>query len=79
MWTEGSSVVVIQNLGEEELLFWLGAGVLAEVLSLVRQILERAREEGYSRAHIMGRKGWEPILRREGWQTGICHLIKEIE
>jgi len=71
-------VVVVQVSKKDEVIFWLGAGEMDEVLNLVKLVLHRAKEKGFARAHIIGRRGWERVLRREGWTPGMIHLTLEI-
>jgi len=57
--------------------FWLGGGDLAEMLRRCPDVESWAREQGCERMTLIGRKGWERVLRPRGYRP-IYMLAKDL-
>ena len=62
------------------LVFWLAAGVSAELEAMVPLICEWGKSEGCTKARFVGRKGWARAFpAKTGWvNTGFVYMEKEI-
>lgn len=79
MVLEGAqSVVVLRDVeinGVQARSVWVAAGVMEEVLSLLRQAEDLARQDGVKRMVYMGRRGW---VRAAGYEEHATVGLKEI-
>jgi hypothetical protein len=56
---------------------WLGGGDLSELVRRLPDIEAWAREQGCDRTTLIGRKGWERVLRPHGYRP-IYMLAKDL-
>tara|TARA_R110000868_G_scaffold282572_3_gene542864 strand:- start:725 stop:1084 length:360 start_codon:yes stop_codon:yes gene_type:complete len=69
-WND-DAIVVTQVCKTPRLVFvniFLVAGAMDGVLSLVPQVREWAEKNGYTRVRACVRPGFEPLLKKMGWQ-----------
>ena len=72
LWTAGDGLVVTQVQDHpqgRELVFWIAAGSLEDVLDLAPGIYEWGREIGCVMATFTGRRGWARPLVEHGWKV----------
>jgi hypothetical protein len=82
-WGGPTSVVITQVVLEPQhkvLHFFLAGGNLAELEKMTPLIEQWGREQGCTRASLVGRKGWDrTFLSRQGWHNGLVVLEKDLD
>lgn len=81
VWEDTRAILITQRTPENELVIWLCAGKLEQVLELSRDACFWAEGMGCTRAHFTGRRGWGrvPAIREDGWvMQAPDHFTKEI-
>lgn len=81
VWEDPHAVLLTQRTPDNELVIWLCAGKLEQVLELSRDACWWAASKGCKLAHFTGRRGWArvPAIRDDGWvQRAPDHFTKEI-
>lgn len=66
VWGDEHALIITQ-LVEGYVHFWIATGELDPVVELSKEILAWARDLGYEKATLTGRRGWVRALQREGW------------
>lgn len=70
---------MVTKLDGETIEIWLAGGkVLSTSVPFLETALMAAREEGATNARIVGRKGWERILKPYGWRPLGDELVKTL-
>ena len=67
-WPGPASIIVteiVEYPRHHVLHFFLGAGSLSELKAMVPIILEWGREQGCTRARVIGRRGWSRVFTRD--------------
>lgn len=81
-WFGDNSVLITRLLitpNKRILYFWLAAGELEEVKSMVRSLCYNAEAtEAFDEAIFIGRKGWKRILGPDGWKPTLTQYEKEL-
>jgi hypothetical protein len=79
-WSDNAMLAVsIQRCPKATVLdYWLAVGDLGEIKELLPQIEEWGREQGCTVAHMGGRHGWKPVLKRLGWDTRYVSMRKDL-
>ena len=81
VWEDTHAVLLSQRTEENELVIWLAAGKMEQVLELSRDACWWAAGMGCKRAHFTGRRGWGrvPAIREDGWVAQAPdHFTKEL-
>ena len=81
LWVEPDAVIVTEVLqmpNARVLNFWLAAGKRAALLPLHRRVLTWGKSIGCDRAVMVGRSGWERILRDDGWAPSSIVLERKL-
>jgi hypothetical protein len=71
LWHRTGALIVTQIVEEGPdmvLHFWVATGELQPLIALSRELLAWGKEQGCSRASLIGRRGWERVLSGEGWE-----------
>lgn len=71
----GRSVVVLQPV--RDLHVFTASGDLAELMEMEQDVSVMARASGYDRMTMIGREGWERVLRSRGWKPE-SGLVKDM-
>lgn len=71
----GKSVAVLQIV--HDLHVFTASGDLAELMEMEADVTQMAQRQGFDRMTMMGRKGWEFVLRKRGWKPE-SGLVKEL-
>lgn len=77
LWESPGALLVTEvNVGPrlKELHFWLAAGELDAVLALADIVMDWGREIGCQVATLTGRKGWERVMKRRGWDSQLVTM-----
>lgn len=82
-WAGPTSVIVTELIQEPQHLvlhFFLAGGNLRELEEMTPIVEQWGREQGATRASLIGRKGWErTFLNRQGWHNGLVVLEKSLD
>ena len=81
-WTEGNAAIIteLRETPQVKVLhFWLATGELEDVISLSEKIIDWGRHNGYKRATLAGRKGWEKVLALTGWEPELVLMGRKID
>ena len=81
IWIEDHAVLVSQihdTPNHREIHFWLAGGTLDEVIRLSNKVMDWGREQGCTVATLTGRRGWEKVLKTEGWTHRLVELSREL-
>ena len=71
----GRSVAVLQPM--RDLHVFTASGDLRELLVMEADTANRARAEGYDRMTLIGRAGWDRVLRDRGWRQELS-LVRDL-
>lgn len=82
LWIEGEGLIIteIETYPSGQVInFWLASGDLEDCLSMLPRIYEWGKDIGCYRATTLARKGWQRVLRDEGWEAApLVFLTKEL-
>ena len=71
----GKSVAVLQPV--RDLHVFTASGEVGEILEMETEAAIRAREAGFDRMTLCGRKGWERVFKSRGWKPE-SGLVKDL-
>jgi len=71
----GKSVAVLQPV--HDLHVFTASGSIPEILEMEAEATGRARESGFDRMTLRGRKGWDRVFKARGWKTE-SGLVKDL-
>lgn len=77
---EGDAPVIaaISRMDGDTFEIWLAAGpILSRGLRFLDRAIEAAKEDGATNGRIIGRKGWQRVLRTRGWRLDGEDLVKD--
>ena len=81
LWVDGDACVVTEVNDTpvlRELHFWLGTGALEDVLALMEQVKEWGRSVGCDVETFTGRRGWERVMSKQGWELRTINMSRKI-
>lgn len=81
LWVEEGACLVteVQDTPRKRVLrFWLAAGELEPTIALSRKVLAWGKEQGCDMASLTGRRGWDKVLREEGWSPSLTVMTREV-
>lgn len=82
LWISDDGLIVTEteNYPTGQVLnIWLASGDLDDCLSMLPRIYEWAGQMGCERITSLARRGWQRVLRDEGWEASpLVHLTKEL-
>ncbi len=81
LWVEGDACLVTEVNDTpvlRELHFWLGTGALEEVVALVNKVTEWGPSIGCNVATLTGRRGWEKIMSKQGWEPQTINMGRKL-
>jgi len=71
----GKSVAVLQPIREVHL--WAASGEIGEIFEMEEEAATRARNSGFDRMTLNGRKGWQRVFKSRGWHPE-SSLVKDL-
>ena len=80
-WSRGEGTVVTEFYPfprRPTVHYWLVSGALSDCLALQPDIERWARSKGCTYATASGRRGWERILPKHGWQLAGVQFAKDL-
>lgn len=78
LWGDERALILTRALPDGILHFWIATGELDAVKELSNRIVEWARESGYTRATLIGRRGWIRALNGDGWAETAVAMQRKI-
>lgn len=76
--TDRPIAAMVTRMDGDTLEVWLAGGaVLSGSVPYLETAIAAARENGATNGRIIGRKGWERVLRGCGWRHDGTHLVKD--
>jgi len=71
----GKSVAVLQIV--HDLHVFTASGDLGELMEMEADVTDMAKRQGFDRMTLIGRQGWERVLKYRGWVSE-CGLVKSL-
>jgi hypothetical protein len=81
IWVENDSVVVTEVLvfpKRTVLRYWLAAGDMDDMLTLLPKLEQWGREQGATLAEMVGRRGWRKEAAAHGYEAAATIYRKDI-
>ncbi len=79
-FTDEPVAAMVTRMDGDTFEVWLAGGaVLSGSVPFLETAIEAARQVGATNGRIIGRKGWERVLRDYGWQHDGEHLVKDFD
>lgn len=76
--TDKPIVALVTRMDGDTFEVWLAGGaVLSGTVHFLETAIEAAKAAGATNGRIIGRKGWERVLRGYGWRHDGEHLVKD--
>lgn len=76
--TDRPVAAMVTRIDGDTLEVWLAGGaVLSGSIPFLETAIEASKEAGTTNGRIIGRKGWERVLRGYGWRKSGDDLVKE--
>jgi len=77
VWGNEHALIITQVL-HPYVHFWIATGELDKVIELSHEIMQWARERGYTKATLTGRQGWVRALAHEGWRKRAVLMERDL-
>jgi hypothetical protein len=77
VWGDERALIITQLVGEY-VHFFIATGEMDAVVELSHEIMQWARDLGYTKATLTGRRGWVKALAHEGWQERAVLMERDL-